>query len=271
MTIVHIFDFAFMRNAYLAGTIVAVLAGAIGYFVVLRGVTFAAHALSHIGFAGATGAIVIGLPAISGLLAFSLLSGAAVGVLGERLRGRDVAIGVVLSWMLGLGVLFLSLYTGYATEAYALLFGAILGIGTTTIVVTAAVAAAGLLVLVVLYRPLLFASVDADSAEARGVPVRGLGVAFMLLLAAAVSVAAQVVGILLVFALLVTPAATAAMLTNRPQFAVCWSVVLALAVTWGGLALAFVMPYPPSFFITTLAFLIYVLVRGSRKALYSSG
>jgi zinc/manganese transport system permease protein len=265
MTLAHLFDFAFMRNAFVAGTMVAILAGAIGYFVVLRGVTFAAHALSHIGFAGATGAIVLGLPAIGGLLAFSLGGSAAIGILGERLRGRDVAIGVVLAWTLGLGVLFLSLYTGYATEAYALLFGAILGIGTETIIITAGTALLAIAVLVFLYRPLLFSSIDADSAEARGVPIRGIGIVFLLLLGAAVSVAAQVVGILLVFALLVSPAATAAFISDRPGTAIGWSIFLALVFTWGGLILAYLWPYPPSFFITSLAFATYVGVRAARS------
>src|SRR2546421_14385 len=123
-----LFHYQFMVHAYEAGTVVAIAAGAIGYFVVLRGSSFAAHALSHIGFAGAAGAVVLGLSPVVGLLAFTLGSGSIIGALGSRLRGRDVTIGIVLAWTLGLGVLFISLYTGYATEAYALLFGEILGI-----------------------------------------------------------------------------------------------------------------------------------------------
>ena len=131
-----LFHYEFMVHAFEAGTIVAIVAGAIGYFVVLRASAFAAHALSHIGFAGATGAVVLGVSPVFGLLAFTLASGVTIGALGNRLRGRDVTIGIVLAWTLGLGVLFISLYRGYATEAYALLFGEILGISATDVVIT---------------------------------------------------------------------------------------------------------------------------------------
>src|SRR3989442_13314058 len=132
----ELFRYDFMVHAFEAGTIIAIVAGAIGYFVVLRGSAFAAHALSHIGFAGATGAVVLALNPIVGLLAFTLGAGVAIGALGNRLRGRDVTIGIVLAWTLGLGVLFISLYRGYATAAYAILFGEILGISSTDVVVT---------------------------------------------------------------------------------------------------------------------------------------
>jgi zinc/manganese transport system permease protein len=261
MITAHLFDFAFLRNAFIAGTVVAVVAGVVGYFVVLRGLSFAGHALSHVGFAGATGAVVLHVPAVVGLLAFSCGGAAVMGALGERMRGRDVGIGIVLSWSLGLGVLFLSLYSGYATEAYALLFGEILGISVGNLVVTVGAAVLALAAMAVLYRPLLFSSIDEDAAEARGVPVRAVGVAFMLVLAIAVASAAQVVGILLVFALLVTPAAIAERFTARPAHAIALSVILALAFTWGGLILASYAPYPVSFFITTLAFGAYVFAR----------
>src|SRR6202049_3444933 len=134
--IAALFHYDFMVHAFEAGTIVAIVAGSIGYFVVLRSSSFAAHALSHIGFAGATGAVVLALNPIIGLLAFTVGSGVAIGALGNRLRGRDVTIGIVLAWTLGLGVLFLSLYRGYATEAYAILFGQILGISTADVSAT---------------------------------------------------------------------------------------------------------------------------------------
>src|SRR5438445_6817160 len=185
----ELFRYDFMVHAFEAGTIVAVVAGAIGYFVVLRGSAFAAHALSHIGFAGATGAVVLGLSPIIGLLVFTLGSGVAIGALGQRVKGRDVTIGIVLAWTLGLGVLFLSLYTGYATEAYALLFGEILGISQRDVVVTAVAGAATLVAVAAVYRPLLFASVDEDVAAARGVPVRALSAGFMVMLAVAGAVA----------------------------------------------------------------------------------
>jgi zinc/manganese transport system permease protein len=256
-----LFHYEFMVHAFEAGTIVAVVAGAIGYFVVLRSTAFAAHALSHIGFAGATGAVVLGISPVFGLLAFTLGSGVAIGALGNRLRGRDVTIGIVLAWTLGLGVLFISLYRGYATEAYALLFGEILGISQADVVLTLVAGLATIVCLVAVYRPLLFSSVDEELASAKGVPVTALSVAFMAILAVAVTEAVQVVGVLLIFALIVTPAAIAVRFTSRPPAAIVVGVALALAFTWVGLSISYYSPHPVSFFITSLAFATYVAVR----------
>ena len=256
-----LFHYEFMVHAFEAGTIVAIVAGAIGYFVVLRGSSFAAHALSHIGFAGATGAVVLALNPIIGLLAFTLGAGVAIGALGNRLRGRDVTIGIVLAWALGLGVLFLSLYRGFATEAYALLFGQILGISTADVEVTLAAGAVTLAALVAVYRPLLFSSVDEELASAKGVPVTALSIGFMAILAVAVTEAVQVVGVLLIFALIVTPAAIAVRFSSRPPVAIVLGIALALGFTWLGLAISFYSPHPVSFFITSLAFATYVAVR----------
>jgi zinc/manganese transport system permease protein len=257
----QLFHYDFMVHAFEAGTIVAIVAGAIGYFVVLRGSAFAAHALSHIGFAGATGAVVLAVNPIIGLLVFTVGAGMAIGALGNRLRGRDVTIGIVLAWALGLGVLFLSLYRGYATEAYALLFGQILGISTGDVDVTLAAGAVTLIALVAVYRPLLFSSVDEDLASAKGVPVTALSIGFMAILAVAVTEAVQVVGVLLIFALIVTPAAIAVRFSSRPPIAILIGIVLALVFTWLGLAIAYYSPHPVSFFITSLAFGTYVVVR----------
>ena len=259
--VAEIFRYGFMRNAFAAGTIVAIVAAVVGYFVVLRSLSFAGHALSHIGFAGATGAVVIGAPAIAGLFTFTSASALGMGLLGKRLHGRDVGIGIVLAWTLGLGVLFLSLYNGYATESYSLLFGEVLGITPAAVLETLIAGALTLIGVAIIYRPLLFASVDEEVAEARGVPVRLLSVVFMALLALAVSEAVQVVGVLLIFALLVTPAAIAERITPRPPVALAISVALALLFTWGGLAIAYYAPYPVSFFITSLAFATYLLTR----------
>lgn len=256
-----LFHYDFMVHAFEAGTIVAIVAGVIGYFVVLRGSAFAAHALSHIGFAGATGAVVIGIDPVFGLLGFTVAAGAAIGALGSRLRGRDVTIGIVLAWALGLGVLFISLYRGYATEAYALLFGAILGISSNDVAVTLVAGVISLGCVAAVYRPLLFASVDEELASARGVPVTALSIAFMVILAVAVTEAVQVVGVLLIFALVVTPAAIAVRFTSRPALAILIGVALALVFTWLGLAIAFYSPHPVSFFITSLAFATYVAAR----------
>ena len=255
------FQYAFMQHAYMAGAIVAVVAGVVGYFVVLRSLSFAGHALSHIGFAGATGAVALGVNPIYGLLVFTVGGAVGMGALGKRIYGRDVVIGIVLAWMLGLGVLFLSLYSGYATEAYALLFGEILGISQTDVVVTSVAGVVTLAAIAIMFRPLLFASVDSDVAEARGVPVRLLSILFMVVLAISVSEAVQVVGVLLIFALLVTPPAIAERLTASPGKAIALSVLLALLFTWVGLFVSFYLPYPVSFFITTLAFITYLAVR----------
>ena len=255
------FQYAFMQHAYTAGAIVAIVAGVVGYFVVLRSLSFAGHALSHIGFAGATGAVALGVNPIYGLLVFTVGGAVGMGALGKRIYGRDVVIGIVLAWMLGLGVLFLSLYSGYATEAYALLFGEILGISQTNVVVTLVAGVVTLAAIAIIFRPLLFASVDSDVAEARGVPVRLLSILFMVVLAISVSEAVQVVGVLLIFALLVTPPAIAERLTARPGRSIALSVLLALLFTWVGLFVSFYLPYPVSFFITTLAFVTYLLVR----------
>jgi zinc/manganese transport system permease protein len=256
-----LFHYEFMVHAFQAGTIVAIVAGAIGYFVVLRASAFAAHALSHIGFAGATGAVVLGISPVFGLLAFTLASGVTIGALGNRLRGRDVTIGIVLAWTLGLGVLFLSLYRGYATEAYALLFGEILGISSTDVAITLVAGIVTVVALIAIYRPLLFSSVDDDLAGAKGVPVTALSIAFMAILAVAVTEAVQVVGVLLIFALIVTPAAIAVRFTSRPMVAIAAGVALALAFTWAGLTIAYYSPHPVSFFITSIAFATYVAVR----------
>ena len=256
-----IFQYDFMRHAFLAGTIIAILAGTVGYFVVLRGLAFASHTLANIGFAGAAGAVLVGIAPVYGLLAFTLIGGLGMGAFGKRLSQRDVAVGIILSLALGLGILFISLYQGYSNDAYAVLFGEVLGISQQDVVIALAVGAVTLLALGALYRPLLFASLDEEAAEAKGVPTRFIGVAFMLILSLAVAEAVQIVGVLLIFALLVTPAATAERLTARPSAALLLSVLLALFFTWGGLVIAYYLPYPLGFFITTLSFGTYLGVR----------
>lgn len=250
-----------MQHAFEAGTLVALVAGIVGYFVVLRRSSFAAHALSHIGFAGAAGAVLCGISPVVGMLAFTTIGGVGMTVLSPRASDRDVQIGIVLSFMLGLGVLFISLYTGYATEAYSILFGEILGISTVDVLVTIGATIAIVCVIAIVYRPLLFASLDEDVAEAKGLHMRMLGIVFMVLVAIATSVAVQVVGVLLIFSLMVTPAATAQRLAKRPWRAIVLSMIISLSATWLGLTIAFYEPYPVSFFITAIVFVIYVLVR----------
>lgn len=257
----NMLQYDFMQHAFEAGTIVALVAGIVGYFVVLRRSSFAAHALSHIGFAGAAGAVLFGISPLLGLLVFTSGGGIAMATLGRKAASRDVQIGTVLAFMLGLGVLFISLYSGYATEAYSLLFGEILGISSTDVLVTLIAGLMLLAVVAAIYRPLLFTSLDEDVAEAKGVPIFWLGVAFMLLVAVATSIAVQVVGVLLIFALMVTPAAVAQRIASRPAQGIALSVCIALLATWLGLFISFYLPYPVSFFITSITFAIYILVR----------
>jgi len=254
-------QYQFMQHAFEAGTVVAILAGIVGYFVVLRRSSFAAHALSHIGFSGAAAAVLIGVNPIYGLLLFTSVGGLGIAALGRRAANRDAEIGIVLAFMLGLGVLFLSLYTGYATEAYSILFGEILGVSFSNVLLTLVAGVAILVLISLVYRPLLFASLDEDVAEAKGMPVVLLGIIFMLLVAVATSFAVQVVGVLLIFSLMVTPAATAQLLAKRPGRVIIISVVIALIATWLGLFIAFFEPYPVSFFITTIVFFFYLFVR----------
>ena len=252
---------SFMRSALIAGTIAAVLCSVVGSFVVLRGLTFAADALTHVGFAGASGAVLVGLPPVAGLLTLTLLVGSGIGVLQEQLRGRDVVIGMILVGALGLGVLLLRLSSGYANETYALLFGDILALSSRDLVVLAIAAAVAVVGTVAVFRPLLFASLDEEVAQSRGVPVRVLSVAFMLILAIAASAATQVIGALLAVALIVAPAASAQRLTDRPGRAVALAVALGLGIVWAGLTIAYWLPYPASFFITSLAAATYAVSR----------
>jgi len=265
----QIFYYPFMQHAYEAGTIVAIVAGIVGYFVVLRRSSFAAHSLSHIGFAGAAGAALIGISPVYGLLLFTTVGGSSMAVLSPKASYRDISIGTVLAFMLGLGVLFISLYTGYATAAYSILFGEILGISSSDVLLTFVAGLAILAAVAIVYRPLLFASLDEDVAEAKGLPTFILGIVFMLLVAVATSIAVQVVGVLLIFSLMVTPAAIAQQLAKRPKQVIVISVAVALLTTWLGLFVAFYEPYPVSFFITSIVFVFYLLARLSNRIMKS--
>jgi zinc/manganese transport system permease protein len=256
-----ILQYPFIQNAFLAGSVVAVAAALLGYFLVVRGLTFAGHALSNIGFAGAAGAVLVGIHPIYGLLVFTVGASLAIALLGKEIRERDIAIGVIMTFTLGMGVLFLSLYHGYAEQAYSILFGTILGITRGDVAATAIVSLVLIAALAMMARPLLFSSFDPETAEARGVPVQLVGAVFLVLVALAVSMAVQVVGVLLIFALLVGPAATATRLTPRPGTAAALAVALGLAYTWTGILLAANSAWPVSFYIAMLSFGVYLPVR----------
>jgi zinc/manganese transport system permease protein len=255
-------DYEFMRSAFAAAGIVAVLAGIVGYFLVLRGQTFAGHALAHVGFTGATGAVLVGVAPLWGMVLATVAGGIGMGLLGERLQNRDVAIGVVLSMALGLGLLFLHFFTAYASQATALLFGNVLGVTMRTVAVLLALAAVSLAGLALIARPLLFATLQPELAEAKGVRLRLVSVLFLAIVALATAECSQIVGVLLVFTLMVCPAATAQILTPHLGRGVALSALLALAQAWLGLVLAFHTDWPTSFWITALSGLGYAGATG---------
>lgn len=258
----------FMQNAYAAGTLVAIVAGVAGYFVVLRGQSFVAHTLSQVGFPGAAAGTLAHVSPVVGLMTFCVAAALGIGWRGRDVdassRTESVAVGSILAFSLGLGLLFFRLFAGSSQGMYAVLFGSILGITDGDVQLTLAVAVVALAVLLWIGRPLIFASVDPDVAEARGVPVRALSVGFLLVLAAAIAITVQIAGTLLIFALLVAPGAAALELTARPAAGLAISVGLSLAVTWAGLALAYYTYLPVGFFVTSLAFGAYVVARASR-------
>jgi zinc/manganese transport system permease protein len=251
----------FVHNALAAGAIVSVVSGGIGWFVVTRGASFAVHAISELGFTGAAGALVVGLDPVIGMIGGSLGVGLVLGLLSLRGRERDSAIGAVLAFGLGIGVLFLSLYQGYATAATNLLFGSIVGVSDRQVAELALVAVVVAGGLVLLYRPLVFSSVDPEGAEARGVPIRALSVVVFGLLALTTAEAIQVVGVLLVLTLVITPAAAAQRLTARPARAIAIAIGIALLSTEGGILLSLAQPWPTSFFISAISFAVYVAAR----------
>jgi zinc/manganese transport system permease protein len=254
-------EYDFMRNAVAAAGVAAIVSGVVGYFLVLRGQTFAGHALGHIGFAGATGAALIGLAPLWGLLGFTVAAGIGMGLMGERLSGRDVAIGVVLALALGFGLLFLHYYSAFAAQATALLFGDVLAVDHGMIATLAALGVVTLAALAAIMRPLIFSSLQPELAEAKGVPVRFLSVAFLAIVALAVSESAQIVGVLLVFALMVGPPATAQRLANGLWSGIALSATIALAEAWLGVVIAYYTDWPVSFCISLLSALGYFLTR----------
>jgi len=261
----------FMVNALLAGTVVAVLAGAVGWYMVLRHESFAGHTLAVISFPGAAAATLIGVSATLGYFGASLLGALVIALVptvgrGRGFTDRSAVVGTVQAFALACGVLFVSLYGGFLDSLSGYLFGSFLGVSDAQVVALLAVTLVILGVLAVVGRRLLFATVDADVAATRGVPTRWIGVLFLVLLAAAAAAASQITGALLVFALLVMPAATAQQLTARPAAGLALSVGLALVTAWVGLGLAYFSIYPVGFYVTTVGFGGYVLVTVGRVA-----
>lgn len=249
----------FMRHALAGGTLVALAAGMLGYFVVVRRHAFAAHALAHIGFPGATLATLIGIPITLGLGAFCVAGALAIATLGKEIDEREIATGTILAFATGLGLLFSSLATENTRTITNILFGNLLAITTQQLTVFALVTVGVAIVLGVVARPLTFASVDPQVAAAKGVPVKALGVVFLLLLALVVTIAVQVVGTLLLFALVVTPCATALLVTARPTTVALVGTGIGLASVWAGLVLSAMFNLPPSFFVVSISFTVWLV------------
>jgi zinc/manganese transport system permease protein len=263
----QLLQYPFMRHAFAAGTVAAVMCGAIGWFAVLRGETYAAHTLATVAFPGASGAVWLGLPPLAGYFAFAVAGAGVIAWLsppdGGRRERHSATVGAVQAMALALGFWFVSLYRGFLSSLSSFLFGSFLGVTRTDVVVLGATAAVALGVLAALGRPLLFASVDLRVAEAAGVPVGAVSVVYLVLLGCAVAEASQFTGVLLVLALLVVPAATASTLTARPAAGLALSVAFALATVWAGLAAAYFTNRPVGFWVTSAGFAGYVVARAA--------
>jgi zinc/manganese transport system permease protein len=252
----------FALHAILAAVLVAVICGLIGPFVISRGMAFAVHGTSELAFTGAAAGLLLGISPIAGALAGAVIVAGVIGLLGVRERERDTSIGVILGFGLGLGVLFLSLYHGFATQATNILFGNIFGVSSGQLALLVTIAVGVMLAMAIIYRPLFFASVDPDVAEARGVNIRLLGIIFLFILAFTVTAAAQVVGTLLVLSLAITPAAAAMRLSAKPSTVTIYSVVFAVVASVGGILASLASgTIKPSVFVTSISFAIYIMAR----------
>ncbi|MCU1579912.1 MAG: transporter permease [Rhodoglobus sp.] len=270
----HIFDFsnygellALVHNSILAGAILGVVGGLIGVFVMTRDMAFAVHGISELSFAGASAALLLGVNVVAGSVAGSLIAALLIGILGARARDRNSIIAVLMPFGLGLGILFLALYTGRSANKFGLLTGQIVAVDDPQLLALLVISVVVIAGLLLMWRPLTFASVDPDVAAARGLPVTGISIAFMVLLGLAVAISIQVVGALLVLSLLVTPAAAAMRVTASPLLTPLLSVAFAVASVVGGIMLALGGGLPISPYVTTISFLIYVVCRivGARR------
>ncbi len=249
------------RDSLLAGAVLGVVGGLIGTFVMMRDLAFAVHGIAELSFAGAAFALLIGVDVIGGSLVGSVAAALILGLMGVRARDRNSIIGVLMPFGLGLGILFLSLYQGRAANKFGLLTGQIVSVDATQLNALLGAAVLVILALLVIWRPLTFASVDPDIAQARGVPVRALSIGFMVLLGISVALSIQIVGALLVLALLITPAAAAMQVATSPRIVVLLSVLFAVGATVGGIMLALGGRIPISPYVTTLSFAIYLVCR----------
>lgn len=258
-SILDVLQYEFMQNALIAGTLCAILAGIVGYFVVIRNLTFAAHALGHIGFAGASGALLVGIAPITGQFFLTTLAAIGMGSLSDRIRKSDMAIGVVLSFCVGLGSLFLHFNNGYAGQASVILFGNLLSVAGSDLKLIFWLMIMSLIALSIIARRLLFSSLEPEVAEAKGISLFWMSLAFIVIMAIAVTLTSQVVGIFLVFVLLIGPAAITIQWTKHFWSGLISSVILAVLVVWAGIGLSYCTDWPISFWISALIFGSYVV------------
>ena len=268
-------QYPFMRNAFVAGAVAALMCGAVGWFAVLRGETYAAHTLATVAFPGASGAVYLGLAPLVGYFGFAVVGAGLIAWLSPPGSGQgerhSATVGAVQAMALALGFWFVSLYRGFLSGLSGFLFGSFLGVTRDDVIVLGLTAIVALALLAALGRPLLFASVDPRVAEAAGVPVRAVSLLFLILLGCAVAEASQFTGVLLVLALIVVPAATASAVTARPALGLALSVGLALGTVWAGLAAAYFTNRPVGFWVTSVGFAGYVLARAAAAARNRSG
>ena len=247
----------FMVHAFLAGLFISIAAGAMGYFTIARHSTFAAHALAHIGLPGATGAVLLGIPVSAGLGLFAL-----GGALGKKASQREIATGTVLAFATGLGLFFARMSSSASQQMQSILFGSILTITKDQVIGFLIFDLILLAILAVIYRPLLFSSLDEQVAQARGVPIGLMNLVFMAIMAGVITIAVPAVGTLLIFALVITPAATANIFAASPLRSMLLSGIICLVSIWGGLVLSAMFPAPPSFIIVTISTLFWALGKG---------
>ncbi|HBM16309.1 MAG TPA: ABC transporter permease [Lentisphaeria bacterium] len=253
-------EYDFMQNAFIAGTIIAFICGIISYFVIVRRIAFAAHALGHISLTGAAGAAIIGLSPMSGLLTLNIISAIIMGLIGDRIRKSDMAVGIVLTFFLGIGAYFLYLYqTGYAGSIMAIMFGDILSVSSRQIFIIVILTSIVLISLLIIMRPLLFSSIDPTIASSKRIPSEALSIYFLILLAITVSMACQIVGALLIFALLVGPGAAASECCDGFYSSLSVSIGVSILSVWLSLLISFYANLPTSFCITMLISFFYII------------
>ena len=268
----RLFDFSdydqlipLVQNSLIAGLLLGIMGGLIGVFVMTRDMSFAVHGISELSFAGAAIALLVGLNVALGATFGSIVAAIIIAIMGTRAKDRNSIIAVLMPFGLGIGILALALYEGRAANKFGLLTGQIIAVDDPQVFWLIATATVVVIALLVIWRPLSFASLDPEVAEARGVPTKALGIVFMLLLALAVAASVQIVGALLVMTLLVTPAAAALRLTSSPLLVPILSMVFAVVAVVGGILLALGGGLPISPYVTTLSFAIYLVARVIEK------